>query len=136
MPADIDDLPRPSASELLGGIVCDLQRLVDQQLHLTWLEIEEDSHLLKAAFGKMALGAAVASLGALVGCLTLVHFLHWWTSPVNSDPAALPLWACHALVALLLAVLGCILWQVGRFQLRSVELRRITHKEPLPECLP
>lgn len=133
MPVDIEETPRPTASELVGGIVGDLRHLVDQQLHLTWLEIEEESHLLKAALGKVALGAGVASLGALAACLMLVHLLHWLTSPVNSDPAALPLWACYALVATMLLVSGIILLQIGRSQLDSMELRRITRAEPSPE---
>lgn len=133
MPVDIEETPRPTASELVGGIVGDLQRLVDQQFHLTWLEIEEESHLLKAALGKVALGAGATSLGAVMSCLMCVHLLHWLTSPVNSDPASLPLWACHALVATLLVVSGVILLQIGRSQLESMELRRIDTTEPLPE---
>lgn len=133
MPGEIEETIPPTARELMGGIMADLHRLVDQQFHLTWLQIEEDSRLLKTACGILAAGFAVLSFGTLTGCFMLVHLLHWLTSPVNSDPSTLPLWACHALVALMLTVIGIALTLIGRSQLRSVHFRELSGIDPLPE---
>jgi hypothetical protein len=53
-------------------------------------------------------------------CLSLSHLLHWMASPIGTDPAWLPLWACHAVVAAVLVVIGVIVACVGRTKFNSI----------------
>ena len=47
-------------------------------------------------------------LAAFMACLALSHLLHWLTAPAATDVAKLPLWACHAIVAAVLGVVGYV----------------------------
>jgi len=39
----------------------------------------------------------------------LVHLLHWVTTPVDPDPAKLPLWACFGIVGAFFGAVGAVL---------------------------
>ena len=88
---------------------------------LTRQEIEDELRQRGAAASILALGLGVLFLDAIVFCLALVHLLHWMASPSGADPAWFPLWACHAVVAAVLVVLGGILVAIGRSRFRSIE---------------
>jgi len=120
MATEVHNHTEPSLTSLVGGIVNDIQDLVKQQLQLTRREIEEDLRKTKEAASILALGLGIAFLGAIPFCLMLVHLLHWLTSPALTDPARLPLWACHGVVAVVLFVLGASLAAVGRQKFKSV----------------
>jgi len=120
MAAEVQNRSEQSVTSLVGGIVNDIQDLVKQQFQLTRREIEEDLHKSKEAAAFFALGAGVFFLGAIPLCLMLVHLLHWLTSPATMDPAGLPLWACHGIVAAVLLVIGASLACVGRQYWRSI----------------
>jgi len=100
--------------------VSDIQDLVKQQLQLTRREIEDDFRKAREAASVLALGLGIAFLGAIPFCLMLVHLLHWLTSPTPMDPARLPLWACHGVVALVLFVIGGGLAVGGRQKFNAV----------------
>jgi len=120
MATEVQNHTEPSLTSLVSGIVNDIQDLVKQQLQLTRREIEEDLRKTKEAASILALGLAIAFLGAIPFCLMLVHLLHWLASPALTDPARLPLWACHGVVAVVLFVLGASLAAVGRQKFKSV----------------
>lgn len=122
MSAEVENPPQQSAVSLLRGALLDLEHLVEQQFRLTRLEIEEELRQGSAAAALFLLGVTVVFLAAFVVCLSLAHLMHWMTSPTGSDPAWLPLWACYAIVAAVLAVLGGVLMHVGRSRFRSVEM--------------
>jgi hypothetical protein len=117
----VKDPPEQSAASLLNGILGDLQLLVEQQFQLTRREIEDELRRRATAAAIFALGVLVAFLGGIVFCLGLAHLLHWAALPPGSDPAWLPLWACHALVAAVLIVIGGYAAHVGRARFRSVD---------------
>ena len=121
MSTDVDPPPDQSAASLLSGILGDLQILFEQQFQLTRREVEEEFRRHTAAAAITALGVGILFLGAIVLCLAITDFLHWMTSPVGTDPAWLPLWACRVLVAAMLAVLGVVLTQAGRTRFRSID---------------
>jgi hypothetical protein len=75
-------------------------------------------------------------LDSIVLCLTLAHGLHWAASPSATDPAWLPLWACYAVVAALLAAIGGTLAYVGRARFQSIEPFRNPITEILQRLVP
>ena len=136
MSIDVEDPPQQTAASLVSGILGDLHRLVEQQFQLTRREIEDELRHRAAAAAVFALGMGILFLDAIVLCLTLAHLLHWVTSPPETDPAWFPLWACHAVVAAVLVVIGGILAHVGRARFRSIEPIRNPATEILQEYVP
>ncbi len=131
MASDVQGPREPSTLTLVSGILVDLEHLVEQQLQLTRREIEEELRQSSVAVAILASGVGFFFLAATALCLAGSHLLHWATSPPGTDPARLPLWECHAIVALLLLVVGGILTQVARIRFRSVPQCR----NPLTEIL-
>ncbi len=113
------DPPDQTAASLVSGILGDLQHLVEQQFELTRREIEDEIRQRAIAAAIFALGVTVLFLGAILFCFGMVHLLHWAASPRGTDPAWLPLWACHAMVAAALAVIGGYAAHVGRVKFDS-----------------
>src|SRR5690349_11891004 len=128
---DVKHPPDRTATSLVSGILGDLQQLVVQQFQLTRREIEDEIRQRAIAAAVFALGATILFLGAFLFCLGMVHLLHWVTLPGGIAPAGLPLWACHALVAAVLAVIGGFLAHVGRVKFRSTD----RFHNPLAELL-
>src|SRR5215210_6557779 len=95
-----------TATSLVTGIIDDIQDLVKQQFQLARREVEQD--VRKATQGALyfAVSAAILFIGAIVSCFALAHLLHWATSPVDTDPARFPLWACYGVVGLTLLAVG------------------------------
>jgi len=93
-------------TSLVSGIVDDFQDLIKQQLQLTRKEIEADIRKAKEGASLLVAGLGVLFLGGIVLCLMMSHLIHWLASPAGSDPAAFPLWACHAVVGGVLALIG------------------------------
>jgi putative superfamily III holin-X len=120
MSLDVKDPTDQTAAALVSGILGDLQDLVEEQFQLTRREIEDELRLRAAAGAIVALGMGVLFLDAIVLCTSLAHLLHWIASPPGTDPGWFPLWACHAVVAGGLAVLGGVLVFVGWARFRSV----------------
>ena len=128
--------PDQTAASLLSGILGDLQHLVEQQFQLTRREIEVELRLRAAAAAVFAFGAGIFVLGVIVLCLSLAHLLYWVAAPPGTDPAWLPLWACHSAVAAVLIVIGGIVAYVGRARFGSVEQFQNPVTEILQEPVP
>lgn len=131
MSIDVNERPELGTASLVTGILSDIQRLVEQQFELTRREIEEEFRKRLAAAAILGGGIGGCFLGLIGFCLTVVHLLHWLTSPVGSDPATLPLWACHGAVALFLEVVGGILIYVGQARFMAVK----SFHNPITELL-
>ena len=110
-----------STISLVGGILVDLQHLVEQQLQLTRREIEGELRRQSTAALIFALGMAGLFLAAVMLSMAFAHLLHWLTSPVGTDSARIPMWACQALVAAVLIVIGGILAFYGQSKFRWVQ---------------
>jgi hypothetical protein len=105
----------PSLASLFGGLIEDTQQLVRQEVALARREMQEE--WTKAKDGGALLGGALV-LFALVGVLfgfTLVELLHQYVLPQH-------LWACHAIVMVLFAVGGGLLFYAARAKLDQVHL--------------
>ncbi len=136
MSPDLEEPPAQTTASLVSGIVGDLQRLVEQQFQLARREVEVGLRLRAAAATVFGLGLVVFFLDAIVLCLALAHLLHWVMSPPGTDPAWFPLWACHAVVAAVLAVIGVIFACVGRAKFMSIVPVPKSAAEILQENIP
>jgi len=121
MATEVQNRSEPSLSSLLAGIVSDVQDLVKQQLLLTRKEIEADLRKTWEAAMLFGVGVGISLLSAISFCLMFAHLLHWLTAPQGSDPATVPLWACHAIVGAVLVIIGGALVSVGRQKLKTVD---------------
>ena len=131
MSLDVEDPPERTAASLVSGILGDLHHLVQQQFELTRREVEVELRQYAAAAVVFGLGAAMLLVAGLVFGLTFSHLLHWAASPPGTEPAWFPLWACHAVVAAVFAVIGAILVLVGRAKFRCTE----EYQNPATEIL-
>lgn len=118
MSTDTDSPNGQSTAALMGGILSDLQHLVDQQFHLIRQEIENDArrYTRAAVIGAVGVGGLLTSL--IMASVSLSQWLHWSTSPTSIDSASLPLWACYAVVAAILAPGGALLLWMGLKQMK------------------
>lgn len=87
-----------SVTNLVSGILSDVQQLMAQQTRLLRLEIRED--LRKARTGAIVLGAGlgVAAVGGLLLCVMLPLLLHALTD--------WPQWVCFGIFGILFLFLG------------------------------
>ena len=132
----VKDPPDQSTASLVTGILSDLQHLVEQQFRLTRREIEQEIRQRAIAAAVVGCGVVSMILAAVVLCQTLVHLLHWLTLPSGTDPAGLPLWGCHAVVAAALVVIGGVLALVGKARLSAVQSFQNPATELLQEPVP
>jgi len=120
MAIDLQNPTDQSATSLVGGILDDVQDLVKQQVQLARNEVTKEVSKAADAAVFFASGAAVLFFAALVLVLTMVHLLHWISSPAGTDPATIPLWACHAIVGGPAVIAGGVLTWLGREKLSSI----------------
>jgi len=104
----------PSVTELVSGIVGDVQDLGMQHLALFRHEVKEDVRKASDAMSSLAIGLAVAQVGAVLICFMLVHLL-------SSLVPTLTLWSCFGIVGLGVVALGAIAVANGIYKLKSVE---------------
>ena len=93
---------QPGIGVAAQGIVGDAMDLL--KLQLAMFKAETRAQVKKLRAGAIALACSIGpmALGGLMLCFGLVHLLHWATVPAGAplaDPAAVPLWACYAIVA-------------------------------------
>jgi len=104
-----------SMTELVGGIVSDLQTLLRQELHLAKTEIRQEWDKTKSAAGSMAAGAGLLTVAGLLLSFALVHLL-------SALAPGLPLWACFALASVALGLIGGVLVVAGRTKASEVHI--------------
>lgn len=104
----------PGIPSLVRGIVQDGQDLLKQQVELLRSEVKEELGKLRTGAKSVAIGAAVAGVGALFLLATLVHLLHAY--------AQLPLWACYGIVGGALALVGGGVLISGKKSVSDVQL--------------
>lgn len=104
----------PSVTELVSGIVGDVQDLGMQHLALFRHEVKEDVRKASDAVSSLAIGLAVAQVGGLLFCLMLVHLL-------STLAPNLSLWLCFGIVGSVVVGLGAIAVMNGMKKLKSIE---------------
>lgn len=110
----------PSMSSLVSGIVDDAQRLIRQEIALARREMQEELNKAKIAAISFGAAAAVGVLGAVLSGFTLAHLIHWAAGP--SDPSAIPLWVCYAIVMALFFAMAASLFFVARNKATQIHL--------------
>jgi len=88
----------PSMTNLVSGILTDVQQLLAQQMRLLRLEIREDLH--KARTGAIFLGAGlgITAVGGLLLCVMLPLLLTWLTG--------WPEWVCFCIFGVVFLFVG------------------------------
>lgn len=104
----------PSVTELVSGIVGDVQDLGMQHLALFRHEVKEDVRKASDAAASLAIGLAVAQVGGLLVCLMLVYLL----AAMVPD---LSLWSCFGIVGTVITLIGAAAVWNGIHKLKSVE---------------
>jgi hypothetical protein len=113
MPHDLETTsPGTSVTQLLSGILGDLQELLTQQLALFRRELRDDVGKLKDATITVSAGVVLCLVAGLMLCFMLAHLL-----VVLFD--TLPLWGSFGLVGGVLAIIGGALVAVGAARFRS-----------------
>lgn len=123
MSVDMQDpaMETESTASLISGALDDIRNLAKQQFVLTRQEVEEDCRRATTAIVMLGLGAGLLLIGAMFACLAASHGIHWGMLPRGFDPAAIPLWVCHAIVAGGLLATGGIVAAIGRARLRDIK---------------
>jgi len=133
-PAGRDTFPaqranEPSLSGLVGGIIDDAQRLIEQQITLLKHDVRKDIQHAKNTAVLLGAGVGVLAAAGLLLLFMLVHLLEWLTRP------DLPLWACYAIVGGALALVGGIVLYLGKKKLDALNVVPEESAEALKENL-
>jgi hypothetical protein len=96
----------PSLTNLVGGIVEDVQRLIRQEVQLARTEVKQEWDKAKTAAGSMAAGVGLLAVGGLLLCFMLVYL-------INYSFPSVPLWGCFGIVGGLFVLFGVLLVGVG-----------------------
>jgi uncharacterized membrane protein len=112
MSADLKTPPDASMTELVSGILRDVQNLVQQQTEL--LKHEVRTGLRKTMQASLLLGAGAVLLlaGIILLAFMLAHLLQWAVP-------ALPLWACYGILGFVLLSAGAGLSFAGKLLFES-----------------
>jgi hypothetical protein len=122
-----------STTSLVSGILADLQNLVEQQFLLIRRELERDVKRGLSAASMLLAAVGIAFLSGFSFCLAAAEWLYWLTAPVGTDPGSLPIWGCHAIVAVLLLAIGAVLAIGGRMRLKNIKPLESPAAEALKE---
>jgi len=104
----------PSVTELVSGILSDVQNLGMQHLALFRHEVKQDIRKASDGVASLAVGLAVIQVGALLLCLMLVYLL-------KDTVAGLSLSMSFGIVGAVVMAAGVIATVYGAKKLKSVE---------------
>jgi Putative Actinobacterial Holin-X, holin superfamily III len=112
------DIPRPeqrvSLAVLIMGLFEDAKRLLIQEARLAKHEFQEELGKVRSAAVWVAIGVGLLALSGLLMIIMLVHMLQAFSG--------LPLWACYAIIGILIGVGGIVLVFKGKGTAASVHL--------------
>jgi hypothetical protein len=110
---DLQNPTEPSKTTLVGGIIADVQQLIQQQLAMFRQEFRDDLRKSKDAALSLALAIGIALAGSVLVLIMLPLLLHW-AAP------ELPLWASFGIVGGGLTVLGGVLIYSSVKRIKSI----------------
>lgn len=106
-----------SVAQLISGIVGDAQELVRKEIALARQEITEEIGAAKSAGIKLGIAGGVLAVGGLLVVLAIAQGI--------ADLFNWPNWAGYALVGVLFAIVGGILFSAAQRQIKDIH--------PMPE---
>jgi hypothetical protein len=109
---DLQTDPEVSVTQLVGGIIADAQKLIEQQLALLRHEVKDDLHKTKEAGLFLIWGLAIGLVGGILLSFMLVQLLSW-AAP------ELPLWVCYGIGGAPITALGGALFCAGIHKFKS-----------------
>lgn len=104
----------PSVTELVSGIVGDVQDLGMQHLALFRCEIQEDLRNTTNALISLAIGLAIAQVGAILLGMMCVQLLSYLLPNLS-------IWICYATVGAVISGLGTIGIVLGIRKLQTID---------------
>ena len=107
--------PQPSVASLVGGILEDGQKLVRQELALARREVAESCEKAKTGVALLTGALAVGSVAGILLAFMLVKLLHQFLLRDHE-------WACFGIVGGVFALIGGVLFQLGRSKISEVQL--------------
>lgn len=102
-----------SVTELISGIVADVQDLAVKHLALLKSEVMRDLDTTREALIYLGLGAVLCTIGGLVLCHMSSHLIHELVP-------AIPLWGGYGIVGGMALLFGAIPIRMGICQLRKL----------------
>jgi len=105
-------------ASLLGGIVNDLQGLLEDHLHLMKLEVEDDFQKSKDAVIPMAIGSVLGMTASILFVVMLIGWLSWLVPSI-------PWFGWSGILALVTAAAAITLMMIAK--------RKWQRVNPLPE---
>jgi hypothetical protein len=119
MANDLHTGTEPGLTNLMTGIINDVQELLRQQLSLFRQEVKDDVRRTKEAVISLSAGVGILVLSVILLSFMLVYLLRW------AFPEALPLWLCFGIIGGLLLLCGGALLYAGK--------RKLASFNPLPD---
>jgi hypothetical protein len=107
MSVDLKTTPDASMTELVSGILHDVQNLVKQQTELLKHEVRTGLRKSKQVSFLFGAGAGLLVAGVILLAFMLAHLLQWAVP-------ALPLWACYGVLGFVLLSAGAGLLYAGK----------------------
>jgi uncharacterized membrane protein YqjE len=105
----------PSVASLVGGIISDAERLVQQELKLAKKEIQQEWDKAKVAGGALLIGLGVMLVAAILLTQMVVELLNQYAFPGNH-------WVSYLIVGAILAAVGGVLFYMGKKQADEISL--------------
>lgn len=105
--ADAPAVPaQGTVTELVSGIIADVQKLAAQQMNMLKAEVREDLSRTKSALVMGGIGVTLLTIGGLALVFALVYILR--------DLAGLPEWGAWMIFAVICLVAGVVLGYMAR----------------------
>jgi len=111
MDANLQTSSESSTTQLVSGILHDIQELFKQQMALFKTEVKNDARRTAQASLYLAAGGVVVLIGAVLLCQMLVYLLYTYTP--------LDLWACYLIIGVVITGLGGLMIYPGREKFQS-----------------
>jgi hypothetical protein len=126
MASQVDTDPQAGIATLLSGIVQDARQLLIQQLTLFQVELKHDLHRTISASLSMVAGGMLCLVAVLTLAMAGGYFLSWAIPD-------LPVWGGFAIEGVCLAVLGGILFFIGKHKFDTFSVLPVESVKGLKE---
>lgn len=131
MANELDEPDKRSVECLVGGVLGDLQKLIEQQFQLSRRELEDEVRQMARWVAVLAIGFGFLFSSIILFSLAGANLLHRIVSSPAPASETIPLWGCQAIVGGLLSLIGLIVIRIGLSSYQAIEAM----KNPLAELM-